>query len=435
MTYKRFPILTTSISAFLIAVFCLLTPASANEALFTVRDVTVDITAANALAAREQAFEQAQQKAFTQLMTRLSDAGQNADNTMPDPVTLAGMIKDYEVTSEKLSTVRYIGQYTFRFKSDLVKRYFSTTDLEYTDITSEPILILPFLKKDGEYDLWSYNNDWREAWDRTNSANALVPIVVPVGDIQDVRDIGDQDAENYNARGLRNILDRYDAKEAVIVIATPDAGFEQAQDASAPARGAISIDLYRTDKYGPEHVQQFFIAPSNNQTRAQTYDQAAKRVQKMLSQDWKEKTITAPQDLQSITAHIAISSLADWTQKQKILKGVAPIEAIKVQSLTPRKVTVSISFTGNEDRLRLALSRKNMNLNPVNQRTAPYEGFDNSAAVAVPEYTLTFAAPRAMQILQEKSEAQTPPEAESASEPAPAEDGNSQTPARYIQSF
>jgi len=105
MTYKRFHAALTSISAFFIVIFLAMAPALANEALFTIRGVEVDVTAGNALAAREQAFEQAQSMAFATLMQRLAEDEERAEFETPDPISLAAMIRDYEVTSEKLRSV------------------------------------------------------------------------------------------------------------------------------------------------------------------------------------------------------------------------------------------------------------------------------------------------------------------------------------------
>jgi len=162
------------------------------------------------------------------------------------------------------NSVRYIGTYTFRFKSEAVKRYFSGRSLAYTDQESEPLLILPFYQENGQYDLWSYNNLWREAWDRKSTRSNLVPIVVPVGDIQDVSEIGDQDAQQYDAKKLQSMLNRYGAKDAVIAIAVPDAGFAQNPAGSATARGTLSVNLFRSRQKSAKHADQKLERPNGD---------------------------------------------------------------------------------------------------------------------------------------------------------------------------
>ena len=85
----------------------------AYDNLFTVEGVTVDVTAENAVAARDEAFMKAQRDAFAVLAKRMVAEGQAGNVGVPDDDTLSSFVKDFEVTNEKLSAVRYIGTYTF----------------------------------------------------------------------------------------------------------------------------------------------------------------------------------------------------------------------------------------------------------------------------------------------------------------------------------
>ena len=99
--------------------------ATAASSLFTVENVQVDVTAANALEARQQAFEEAQFLAFEELTKRMLSAPQPADYRNLPVQTISSLVQDYEVKDEKLSAKRYIGTYTFRFRDNAVRKYFS----------------------------------------------------------------------------------------------------------------------------------------------------------------------------------------------------------------------------------------------------------------------------------------------------------------------
>ena len=98
--------------AMLAAVGC--RPALA-AAPYVVSGVPVDVTAADAATARDQAIVEGQRKAFSMLMEQLVGAETAATIQTPTDSQLSGMVQDFEVESERLSSVRYIGVMTYRF--------------------------------------------------------------------------------------------------------------------------------------------------------------------------------------------------------------------------------------------------------------------------------------------------------------------------------
>jgi hypothetical protein len=86
---------------------------------FTVADVSADVTADSAAHARDQALMQAERTAFSQLCTRLSIP----DNAAKlDDDSIAALVQSFELQSEHVSKVRYIGVFTIRFKPSAVQK-------------------------------------------------------------------------------------------------------------------------------------------------------------------------------------------------------------------------------------------------------------------------------------------------------------------------
>jgi hypothetical protein len=104
-----------------VVVLIVLGHASAMGAMpYEVTGVPVDVTAADAATARDQAIVEGQRKAFTMLMERLLGTEQAASIATPSDAQLSSMVQDFEVESERLSAVRYIGVMTFRFDAAAV---------------------------------------------------------------------------------------------------------------------------------------------------------------------------------------------------------------------------------------------------------------------------------------------------------------------------
>lgn len=87
----------------------------AAAAPYVVTGVPVDVTAADAVTARDQAILEGQRKAFAMLMEQQLGAEKAATIKTPSDDRLSAMVENFEVESERISGVRYVGVLTFRF--------------------------------------------------------------------------------------------------------------------------------------------------------------------------------------------------------------------------------------------------------------------------------------------------------------------------------
>ncbi len=338
---------------------------AADDPVFTVENVQVDVTDKDAAAAREKAFPQAQQAAFLQLAQKLMTEDEMKRFKAPDDITLGSMIRDYEMSDEHLSSVRYVGTYTFRFKGDAVRAYLGKQNLTYTDVPSKTLLVLPFYQWGSKTVLWGDDNPWLAAWTRQGpSSKGLVPLAVPLGDAQDVADIGDKDAFTYDRTNLQHMMGRYNATEAAIALAAVQWG---ADAGAGQVPHELNVQIYRTDHNGPEFVTSLKVASQPNDTLNALYDRAADAVRAALQHDWKARTATNPVAEQAapsstMTVRIRFAGMAQWVETQKALRAAPGVSGVKVLSLKPDAANVEFAFAGTEDRLRLALAQADITL-------------------------------------------------------------------------
>jgi hypothetical protein len=122
------------------------TPVASGDP-YTVADVNADVTADNAAHARDQALIKAERTAFEQLCARLG-APENTDKLSDDAI--AAMVQSFEVQSEHLSAVRYIGVFTIRFKPTALQKrlgkYMSDAAAANSPLTTDearPVTAMP----------------------------------------------------------------------------------------------------------------------------------------------------------------------------------------------------------------------------------------------------------------------------------------------------
>lgn len=374
---------------YIFMIFCAAVPQALANPLYTVADVKVDVTAQSAVAAREQAFEQAQVDAFNTLAGRILPAERLAGFTPPDVNTVSAMIQDYEIGSEQLSTVRYVASYTFRFKESAARQYFGSMGADiygaqaaFTAIgedqnalattaedsenlatsagtPSGTLLILPFYEKSGNTMLWSPYNVWRNAWNKTGGAGSASAVQVPLGDLADVSDIKDDEAMNYDPAKLARMLERNAAVEAVIAIARPDEALSRVSAEGDAAVGVLNVALYRTDMGTPQFVHDINVGASNSDTLGTLMDKAVREVKLALASGWKDKA-TVQEEIASgtpIQVRIPYNSLREWAEAQAAIRRARGITAFNIRSVTPREALAEIVFSGDRAALDLALAQ------------------------------------------------------------------------------
>ncbi|MGH1375335.1 MAG: DUF2066 domain-containing protein [Alphaproteobacteria bacterium] len=334
----------------------------ADNSLFIVKDVVVDVTAENSVAAQEQAYVKAQSRAFRILAKRLVQEAQVQQVKTPDFETVASLVKDYETTNERVSAVRYVGTYTFRFREDAVSRYFSISGVSYTNQVSTTLLVLPVFQKDGKNTIWSERNIWMQAWHRNEVSSGLVPVEVPIGDLMDIADIDDDQALRYERRSLDRMLKRYDAEEAAIMISVPDVNLASVKTDAERAIGNLRISIYRTDRIKAEHVKDIIIEAGANETRAALYDRASTLAYGALQKDWKNKTLSSAAQNQKFRVRATYANARQWVQIQRSLKTVVGLSDLQIMSVKPIEAHLSFTFRGDEARLRDAMKHTNMSL-------------------------------------------------------------------------
>lgn len=374
----------------------------AQESPLTVENVQVDVTAENSVAAQDKAFQEAQIKAFKILADRLVSQGKITGYRTPDPITIGAMVKDYEVTNEKLSAVRYVGTYTFRFRESAVQKYFGVgslgtvqaqtapalpgTDPQQQFAQAEPakpLLVLPFYKVGQTLRVWQDSNLWLKAWGTDLRAGAK-PVEIPIGDLMDVADIGETEGVRFNPSGLARMLTRYGAGDAAIIVASADDRLAAVGSDNAAASGALTLTFYRTDRQKAEPVQELALSPSPGENRKQFFARAVASAYAALNGDWKSKTLTRPSGpAQMYIVHVPVRSISQWVKVQQALRGTEGVSQMSVLSLKPREAFVRFSFAGDAALLRETLAGRGLQLGQpyANKGGVRFAGVGNSTTV------------------------------------------------------
>lgn len=331
------------------------TPAWAARDVYTIERVAVDVTADSAAAAREQALARGHVKAFQRLMRRLVPRGRGGDLPEPSYETIANLVRDFEVFDERTSSVRYLAELTFRFQPAAVRRFLRGRGVAFAETRSKPVVVVPLYGAAGEAALWSNTNPWHQAWARREARSGLVPFVVPIGDLADMRSISAREALNNDAAALERITERYDAGDAVVTQLIP-AGDARQQTASAQ----IITSRIGTPMQERTFVEQ--IRQRAGEDREAMLARAVEAVARTLEESWKRVNLLHFEDEATLTVEVPLTGLDHWLDTRQRLRAVPMIGEMRLRSMTRTRAELQLVYYGDIEQLRLALAQSDLEL-------------------------------------------------------------------------
>jgi len=321
---------------------------------YVIRPVSADVTADNASAAREQALLRAQRSAFVALSERLSPAGQ-AGPPVPDTATLQSMVQGVEILEEKSSAVRYIGRFAVTFNRQAVRRYFDEAGVSLIRPPETPVVVLPVLHTDGLPILWDGRTNWRTAWEDRVTSGSLLPLMVPLGELQDVAAVTAEEALAGDGASLGRIAEVYSTDTVVV------AGLTSAGDGS----GRVDLARYENGALVDQRSLSVSVDPGDLEAVG------ADRAVLALEQAWKAERSFAGTEAELRVRVTPIDGLADWVSVRRRLERERLVVRTDIDRLTRRDADLTLHFRGSRDQLVTAFERLDLVLvSPVSQSGA-----------------------------------------------------------------
>lgn len=327
--------------------------------VFVVSGVPVDETAASARAARELALTAGQISATEQMLARLTRKENRALLPPVDIETARTLVKSLQVENERTSDVRYLAELVVTFEPDAVRDYLRAAGVPFTEVRSRPVLVVPVLADGVNYLLWEEPNPWRAAWRDHPESYGLVPIVSPIGDLNDLTGLSAEQAVDADEGALGEAVARYGAGSAMVTIAT----------ITGDEPGAQSIEVVAT-RVGRFEEPPLIISLQSaaEETQELFLDRAVSAVISALDDDWKLTNTVSFEEAGTMLVAVPISGLPGWIELRRRLAEVPSVTEVLVNALTAGSAEVEIGYRGDAEQLVRALDRFDLILEPVGFR-------------------------------------------------------------------
>ncbi|HQS84592.1 MAG: hypothetical protein B7Y25_08165 [Alphaproteobacteria bacterium 16-39-46] len=323
---------------------------------YTIEDISVDVTEISALVAREKALEEGQQKALYTLLERLSGRPLSFWELSLKSLTeeeFSHLVADFETTQEKSSPVRYMATLTYRFKKKGIDALLSKEGINPQNTITDPVLVLPLLKvKDKTY-LWEDENLWRHLWQEGSLASSNVPLLVPLGDLEDIQSLDASHALTENFTDLNTISDRYKATGGALVILaelSPDPSSSALKYGLPLKSHNVNITIFGGLPSFEGPWQPLTISSEPQESTKSLLDRALREVIKSLNNAWSRNVLEHGMGKQTLSLEVRLSSQKDWFSIRSILTNLKNHHVILnfgIQRLTAQSVTIILNFRGD----------------------------------------------------------------------------------------
>ncbi len=368
--------------AILIAVLVVCGPGLPHAAaLYTVAGVRADVTAANAVSARQQAIEQAERDGLTRLLRELTAEDEAGRLPSTAALPLEAYVQSYEVASEKVGPTRYIATINVSYRPDAVQGLLRSAGLAYVDQQSEPILVVPAVEQSGgTLGLWADNAAWRQAWAAAVADESLLRLVLPLGDIDDIASLSPAAAEAGDAQAFAQLAQRYQVTDVVLAVATPSTGTagptDSAQAAGAeapPAALSVVLRAFGGNALPTERIAFDATAPATGAASGPAAGEdiwatAARAAIDRLQSSWKTARGIVSGPSSTITVTVPLADLATWVQILHQVDSMSEVREVRVASFARDRAEVALTYAGDVGKLKDALGRHGLELSSENNQ-------------------------------------------------------------------
>ncbi|MGE0725632.1 MAG: DUF2066 domain-containing protein [Alphaproteobacteria bacterium] len=335
--------------------FAIAIPGAAADSLFTVADNPVDVTAGNAIEARERALSEAQVAAARKLFERLVAAGDGGAVPRVSAAQAAALVQDVEIADERVSPVRYIANITVRFRPDAVRRFLGEQGVAFVQRGAAPTMVVPVLMAPDGPILFADGNGWLRAW-ADRPAGGIVPIVVPLGDLADVSGLTAAQALAGDRERLAALARRYNARRIAVLQARPGGG-----------RVDVTATIYDGDGT-PETVVE------SHADAAGDFVAPVRATAATLDRRWRAVAATPAVAAGGATGTVLVTTEArtaeDWAALRRRLAETPGIQRVEVVALAPGVGRLRLHYGGDAEQLRAALAQRALRLDPVEAGSA-----------------------------------------------------------------
>jgi hypothetical protein len=325
-----------------------------NEPIFGVAGVRIDQRAENASKARDMGIRNAAERAFAIVLDRLMPTAEGQAQFMA-----AHDLDDFSdfthIVEENNLEQRYIATLDFCFDAARLRQAMIAAGLQWSELQSPPILVVPVWKGPDGARAWYRDNKWLAGWwDAVASYNGLLSLRQLDRNLINERQFRGEDLADANPVKLAAAASLVKAEQIMVVMAALD------YDGSKPV---ITITARLFDKNGQLLTDILYgdqmILTNLDQDGL---DEMRRKIIAKMDSSWHMANLIDGAVADYLTVFMPVSSVKDWAKRLTALNEVAVIQSYDILSLDTKGGQVVLRLVGSREALGNALAAHKLEL-------------------------------------------------------------------------
>jgi len=345
--------------AFILAGFSC-APIEAAESLYSVAKISVDVTAKDAVAARDTGMAQSEQRAVMTVLKRIMPASAFASLPEISKDDIDAMVSGVSIRSEQNSTTRYLAVLDISLNEQAVKQFLQNQNISFSEDRAPSVSILPLMVDSGSVKSEGPES-WREAWEGLDLSHSVTPATIlrprPNLDVATVKSVLAADTQ-----ALASMQDNYSYGPLVIAVGQIDHGQFVTRLAGTDAVGAVTFEqsnqLSGDAKAVARNAAEIAFGILENRWKvSQEREAPATEVKHEEGGATDEKSKEPAEVPRNVVAQVEFSGLKDWQDIRGRLMNIAGIQGLEVNSLSARAASITFDYAGSLGKLQAELGQ------------------------------------------------------------------------------
>ena len=339
-----------------------------DEPVFGAASIAIDKVAATAAEARKIGVDAAAQTAFRQVLNRLvlssSDLDEFATAHSYDAFT------DFvHVIKEKSLEKRYIAQLDFCFDAERMRDAMQNAGVQWAELQSPPILLLPVWKDPDGASAWLKNNSWIVGWqDAVDNYQGLVSLGRLPHSLTHERRFRGTDLLAGDPIKLAAAARIAKAKQVLVVAATLD---------YKGSKRVVDVEVRLFDKNGQPITT--ILSQSDimlGKTDSKPLDTIRQTILRKIEESWHSANLINSSAAGYLLVEVPVTSVKQWSDRLTALRQVAVIKNVTIRTLETSGGSVSLALVGSREALQNALASHDLVLVDTGDRLSIIEKLD-----------------------------------------------------------
>ena len=328
--------------------------ANCSVPVFGVAGVMVDERAETASLARDNGAAEAAKQAFETVINRIvADADKRhafLGQSTPD-----AFLDFVHIVAENSLEQRYIATLDFCFDAVRLRAALTKADLQWAELESPPVLVLPIWRGPDGVHAWHKHNAWIAGWWQAVDDHAgLLRLRRLTRNLANERRFRGEDIAAGLATTLSAAAKQAGVSQVVVAEAALDFnGWVPEVTVTAALFDKDGALIRRFDRQGPYQlaaVQPVELADSRDE------------IIRALSRDWYAANRIDGSARGAITAAVPVASLAEWARRLAAFEAIAVIDGYDIVTLNAAGGQIRLRLVGTREALENALAVHNLKL-------------------------------------------------------------------------